>query len=232
MQHNDLTTDRYSVGRRVSLIALVAATCFGVLTVSSSSAQAAPIAASSPVIHDDPLAPIAAAAVLDLQILQASGGRDARDVVEVSARYAAARDAIATEVADRVGVDPDRMKQAWATVDYQHQTALMAAFSQLGVRYRRNSSIPGEGFDCSGLTTYAWGIAGVTLTRQSRSQMNNASARTIDTARAGDLAYYPGHVMLYLGVDKAIVHSPTTGRTVEVRQLSNRKNIRFADPSD
>src|SRR5918993_1102634 len=42
-------------------------------------------------------------------------------------------------------------------------TAINAAMSQLGVPYQYATSDPGVGFDCSGLTHYAWGQAGVYL---------------------------------------------------------------------
>jgi hypothetical protein len=56
--------------------------------------------------------------------------------------------------------------------------------------------------------------------------------RTIDTAQAGDLAYYPGHVMIWLGVDNLIVHAPQPGRDVEVGDISDRrvKRTKFGNP--
>ena len=115
------------------------------------------------------------------------------------------------------------MQLAWRNADAPHQVALMAAFAELGTPYRRNTSSPGVGFDCSGLTTYAWGQAGVKLFRQSRTQINNAKAVTRETAQAGDLVYYPGHVMMFLGVGPAMIHSPFSGRTVEVFVLPARR---------
>ena len=49
-------------------------------------------------------------------------------------------------------------------------TAIAAAQSQLGVPYIAYQATPGVGFDCSGLTSYAWGQAGVYLPHQSRAQ--------------------------------------------------------------
>ena len=46
--------------------------------------------------------------------------------------------------------------------------AIQAAQGQLGVSYRYATSKPGVSFDCSGLTHYAWGQAGVYLPRNSR----------------------------------------------------------------
>ncbi len=75
--------------------------------------------------------------------------------------YDAARHTIAVVVAERLGLDAEVLESAWRDADFAHQEALMAAFSQLGVPYRHNTSKAGVGFDCSGLTTYAWAQAGV-----------------------------------------------------------------------
>ncbi|MEQ1700142.1 MAG: NlpC/P60 family protein [Ilumatobacteraceae bacterium] len=146
--------------------------------------------------------------------------------------FVSIRDALATEAARRLGLDAGAMRAAWAKADTSHQVALIAAFTQLGTPYRRNTSKPGVGFDCSGLTTFAWGQAGKVLFRQSGTQIKNAAAVTRETAQAGDLVYYPGHVMLYLGLGNAIIHAPYTGRNVEVAFISKSKvnSVRFGNP--
>jgi cell wall-associated NlpC family hydrolase len=206
----------------------------GTLATSFTAADAAPAAVTAPAVAapgarlrtNDPIAALAVEAVADLRwALEAPGGTSV-----TLTDYETLRTQIATELANRLGVDPARMLAAWQNADLPHQLALMAAFTQLGVPYRRNTSKAGEGFDCSGLTTYAWGVAGKTLTRQSAAQIRSASARTADTAMAGDLVYYPGHVMLWLGVDNTIVHSPYTGRNVEVDTIARRRNVRFGNP--
>ncbi|MEO5901017.1 MAG: NlpC/P60 family protein, partial [Ilumatobacteraceae bacterium] len=136
-------------------------------------------------------------------------------------------------VANRLAVDAGDLEAAWRSADSPHQRALMAAFSQLGVPYRRLASNPGVGFDCSGLTAYAWSEAGVEIAHQSGSQIKSISARTADTAEAGDIVYYPGHAMMYLGLPGTIVHAPYSGRTVEVDFVSksHRKSVRYGDPT-
>ncbi|MFT3853214.1 MAG: NlpC/P60 family protein [Ilumatobacteraceae bacterium] len=181
-------------------------------------------AAKSPVIHDDPLAPVAQRALNTLVQLDASGTQ------ATWRSYEADRHTIATTVAERLALDATALEAAWRSADIAHQEALMAAFSQLGVPYRTNRSEPGVGFDCSGLTTYAWAQAGVTLPRQSGSQINTIAKRTAETAQAGDIAYYPGHAMMWLGVDTAIVHAPYTGRTVEVDFATKKHSLRFGNP--
>lgn len=142
-------------------------------------------------------------------------------------------DALAVAVASKLGIDSAAVQAAWRAADGEHQVALVAALSQVGVPYRRNTSKPGVGFDCSGLTTYAWGQAGVSLYRQSGVQIRNAAKVTADSAQPGDLVYYPGHVMMWLGVGSAIVHSPFTGRNVEVSFVSKRRvsRVLYGDPT-
>lgn len=211
---------------KLGMLALAGATCLGGMAVAIDPVGAAPaaVAGSKPVIRNDGLAPVAAVALADLQQFITTADPAAR------AEYISVRDAIAGEIANRLGADPARLIAAWDKADYTHQAAVMAAFTQLGVPYRRLASKPGIGFDCSGLTAHAWGVAGVSIIRQSGGQINAAAPRTAETAMAGDLMYYPGHAMMYLGIDRAMVHAPYTGRTVEVANLSAKKSVRFGNP--
>lgn len=140
------------------------------------------------------------------------------------------RGAAARYAARELGYDELAMVDAWSTTTLEHQRAVLAALTQVGVPYRTNTSMEDEGFDCSGLTTYAWQGSGYELYRQSGSQISEAKSLTRDEAKAGDLVHYPGHVMMYLGVDDAIVHSIQTGRTVEV-DVFRRDNVSFGDPT-
>lgn len=132
-----------------------------------------------------------------------------------------------------LGYPEAAMATAWATTPTEHQRAVLAAMTQIGVPYRTNTSQEGVGFDCSGLTTFAWAEAGVQLVRQSTSQIREAAPLDRATAKAGDLVQYPGHVMMYLGVGDAVIHSVMSGRTVELDTINERrvKSVRFGDPS-
>ncbi len=134
--------------------------------------------------------------------------------------------------ATELGVTEQEMIEAWASTSESHQRAILGAMTQVGVPYRYNTSKPDVGFDCSGLTTFAWGQAGVQLVRQSTAQIRNAERIERSTAKAGDLVQYPGHVMMYLGVGNTIIHSVMTGRTVELDTISDRRadSVRFGDP--
>lgn len=149
-------------------------------------------------------------------------------------RYAKHRTATARLAAQQLGYDEFTMINAWQNATIEHQRAVLAAMTQIGVPYKTNASAEDEGFDCSGLTSFAWQASGVELNRISGDQI--AAAAKVDRASAqpGDLAHFPGHVMMYLGVDDAVVHSVNTGRTVEIDTISQRSvdRVVFGDPSD
>ena len=147
--------------------------------------------------------------------------------------YAAHRTATARWAARELGYNEFAMIDAWKNSSLDHQRAVLAAMTQVGVPYRTNTSIVDKGFDCSGLTSYAWQQSGVELQRFSGAQIKNSTKVDRASANAGDLVHYPGHVMMYLGVDNAVVHSANTGRTVEIDTISERtaKRATFGDPS-
>jgi cell wall-associated NlpC family hydrolase len=144
------------------------------------------------------------------------------------AAYLAARNAAADSVAAEMALDPGTVRDAWARADLPHQTAVLAALSELGKPYRFATSDPAVGFDCSGLTAYAWARAGVDIANQSSAQIRAAAPRDHASATAGDLVQYPGHVMLYLGVGDAIVHAVNRRDDVELDFV--RRAVRFGDP--
>jgi cell wall-associated NlpC family hydrolase len=97
-----------------------------------------------------------------------------------------------------------------------------AALSQQGVPYRYAAATPGVAFDCSGLTSYAWGAAGVYLPHQSRAQYASVPHVPISSAQPGDLLFYYtpiSHVGIYLGGGQ-IVHAPNTGSVVNVATVN------------
>ena len=96
--------------------------------------------------------------------------------------------------------------------------AVNAALGQQGVPYRYAASSPGEAFDCSGLTHYAWAQAGVYLPRNSRAQAAAVPNVPPGSAQPGDLIFYYSpisHVGIYLG-GGSLVHAPNSGSYVKV----------------
>ena len=91
----------------------------------------------------------------------------------------------------------------------QRSTIIAAARSQLGCAYDYGTMIPGVSFDCSGLTTYCYSLAGVSIPRSSATQyrtVKNAGNLKTDASQlvAGDLVFYQTggtirHVAIYIG---------------------------------
>jgi cell wall-associated NlpC family hydrolase len=100
--------------------------------------------------------------------------------------------------------------------------ALRAAQTQLGKPYRWGSEGPGS-YDCSGLTSWAYRQAGVTLPRSSSQQARVGSAVSWDEMRPGDLVFYyspVSHVGIYAG-DGKMINAPQTGDVVKFQKVSS-----------
>jgi cell wall-associated NlpC family hydrolase len=111
-------------------------------------------------------------------------------------------------------------------------TAINAALAQQGVPYVAYKASPGEGFDCSGLTSYAWGQAGVYLPHQSRAQAAMLPHVPQSAAQPGDLIFYYSpisHVAIYLG-NGTLIHAPATGKTVSVAPVRWEKVVVVGRP--
>lgn len=111
-------------------------------------------------------------------------------------------------------------------------TAVAAAWSQIGVPYRFAAESPGVAFDCSGLTKWAWGRAGVSLPHQSRAQYGSVPHVSRDQAQPGDLIFYYspiGHVGIYIGGGQ-MIHAPATGKTVSVVAVNWGKVVGVGRP--
>jgi peptidoglycan DL-endopeptidase CwlO len=101
-------------------------------------------------------------------------------------------------------------------------TAVNAAMSQVGVGYRYAAAEPGVAFDCSGLTMWAWGQAGVGLPHQSAGQAASVPHVPASAAQPGDLIFYYSpisHVGLYIGGGQ-MVHASNPGTGVVVASVN------------
>ena len=117
-------------------------------------------------------------------------------------------------------------------VSSRSSLAVQAALAQQGTPYRYATSTPGVGFDCSGLTAYAWGQAGVGLPHQSRAQFASTPRVPISQAQPGDLLFFYSpisHVSIYLG-NGLQVHAPSTGKLVSTASVNWGKVVGVGRP--
>jgi cell wall-associated NlpC family hydrolase len=133
----------------------------------------------------------------------------------------------------------------------QAQTAIDAAKEYLGTPYAwggGGTRGPGPGmdpdegvigFDCSGLTQYAYGQAGISIPRNSRAQYASLPKVSSDDLQAGDLVFWgsggsdPGsivHVAIYLGGGK-VIQAPESGDVVKVSNMWWRDYVGAVRPS-
>ena len=76
--------------------------------------------------------------------------------------------------------------------------AVRNALSQQGVPYVWGGTTPGQGLDCSGLTQWAYGDAGVEIPRLAQEQGVGVQVSARDLM-PGDLLVWDGHVAMFIG---------------------------------
>lgn len=139
---------------------------------------------------------------------------------------------LAALVAYLLDANVDELRDTWTTTSLQRKIALFSALSQIGVPYRLNADAPFIALDCSSLTKFAWIQAGVDIERGSAQQYARARRIDRDEVQVGDLIWYPGHIMMSLGVPDLIVHARSGERAVEIHRIDSTrlKWMRFVDP--
>lgn len=146
--------------------------------------------------------------------------------------YLEGRDLVARHISTELAVESTDLEQAWRELPMVRQVVALTAVAQVGIKYRYLGKNPVEGFDCSGLTAYAWDTADIFIGHYSRGQYQAGNKISADQAQAGDLIWYPGHIMMYLGASNIVVHAPYTGRNIEIRQMvsSRTRSARYSSP--
>jgi cell wall-associated NlpC family hydrolase len=155
----------------------------------------------------------------------------------------------ATWYVRKVRAEIDRYDQIGAITDPgssasgsgRGQIAVRSALKWLGTPYSwggGNASGPTygigrgahtKGFDCSGLTVYAWAQAGVRIDRTADAQYNDGTHIPIDRLQPGDLLFFAynqsdpatiHHVGIYLSPGK-MINAPQTGDHVRVAEFTS-----------
>lgn len=95
--------------------------------------------------------------------------------------------------------------------------ALQAALSKIGSPYIWGATGPSS-FDCSGLTSWAFAQAGVSIPRSAEAQAGSGTPVSRADLQPGDLVFFyspVSHVGIYAG-NGMVVHAPTFGQNVKV----------------
>ncbi|CCH90712.1 Cell wall-associated hydrolase [Modestobacter italicus] len=156
------------------------------------------------------------AAVSDLQARKAQlNGELAGYEADLDRLSAADRARVQTAVAG-----PDVTARPAPAPTEAADVAVQTALAQVGDAYVFGASGP-DAFDCSGLTSYAYAAAGVTLPHSSRAQSTMGAAVSRAELQPGDLVFFfspVSHVGLYIG-NGQMVHARTPGKPVSVTSV-------------
>ena len=103
---------------------------------------------------------------------------------------------------------------------------IRSAKNMLNKMYRYGVQDKHLGFDCSGLTQFAYREAGINIPRTSSSQHRRATKISKEELEPADLVFFstlgPGatHVGIYLGEGK-FIHAPSPGKKVQIVSMDN-----------
>jgi cell wall-associated NlpC family hydrolase len=101
-------------------------------------------------------------------------------------------------------------------------SAVKHALSKVGAPYRYGASGP-NAFDCSGLVSWAFKNAGVSLPRTSRAMSKVGTPVAKSDLQPGDLVFFynpVSHVAIYIG-DGKVVHASTKKSPVKVTDMGH-----------
>jgi cell wall-associated NlpC family hydrolase len=102
------------------------------------------------------------------------------------------------------------------------QKAVDTALAQRGDMYLYGATGP-DRFDCSGLTSFAYKAAGVSIPRTSKAQSTFGTPVSKANLKPGDLVFFyspVSHVGMYIG-NGQMVHSSSAGKPVAVVNLDS-----------
>ena len=109
------------------------------------------------------------------------------------------------------------------------QVAVQVAEDQLGDPYVWAAAGP-DSFDCSGLTMYAYGKAGIALPHYTGDQWNVGRHVSESELQPGDLVFFGsdlGHMGMWVG-NGQFIHAPHTGDVVKISALTGYYQDNYA----
>jgi cell wall-associated NlpC family hydrolase len=115
--------------------------------------------------------------------------------------------------------------------------AVRWAHAEIGKPYVWGAAGPNS-FDCSGLTQYVWGKAGVYLEHYTGDQWNEGTHVSVSQLEPGDLVFFvgsdgtwavPGHVGIYIGGGD-MIDAPYTGVDVRIESISQSDYVGAVRP--
>jgi cell wall-associated NlpC family hydrolase len=97
--------------------------------------------------------------------------------------------------------------------------AVETALKEIGRPYRYGALGPST-FDCSGLTKFAYGAAGIVLPHSAAAQYGSGRRVNRNQLQPGDLIFWKGlgHVGMYIGAGR-MVHAPQRGQLVTITSI-------------
>ena len=148
------------------------------------------------------------------------------------ARLSAAEQAVVrTAVAGPSLAAPDTASVVAAAPSGDVAAVLEVALAQVGDPYVWAGSGP-DGFDCSGLTSYAYAAAGVSLPHSSRAQSRMGVAVSRSELQPGDLVFFGSpvyHVGIYVGNGRMVhardFHQPVAVTSVDMGGYAGARRI-------
>jgi cell wall-associated NlpC family hydrolase len=148
----------------------------------------------------------------------AAANRSRTDAVQQEAAAPAAAPAVTSDPAS--AAEPAAADPAPAPAgNSAAATAVAAALSKEGAAYVYGAAGP-NAFDCSGLTSWAWAQAGVTIPRTSSGQ-GGLPVVPLGELQPGDLVTYyspVSHVAMYIGGGQ-VIHASTESRPVYITSV-------------
>jgi cell wall-associated NlpC family hydrolase len=109
--------------------------------------------------------------------------------------------------------------------------AVQAAYNELGKPYSWGASGPNS-FDCSGLTMWSWGKAGVSLPHSAEAQYSSGPHVSQADIQPGDLTFYGSpihHVGIYIG-NGNMISAPHSGDVVKIQPAFRSDYVGAARP--